>query len=105
MKFFHLNALSSPIPIKVHFDVIMTVIPDTLYCGLAHNLHGFENCDAPKIYRHFIRGKGKIPVRQKEITGTYPKCVHSLILRAVPGNRIPREIPALDGARLTLRFQ
>jgi hypothetical protein len=31
VKFFNLNALSSPILVKVHFDVIMTMIADTLY--------------------------------------------------------------------------
>ncbi|MDZ7641153.1 MAG: hypothetical protein U5J62_03895 [Desulfurivibrio sp.] len=56
VKFFHLNALSSPILIKVQLDVITTMIADTLYSMLAQKLRGFEECDAPKLYRHFIRG-------------------------------------------------
>ena len=59
VKFFNLNALSSPILIKVHFDVIMTMIADTLYSMLAQKLRGFENCNAPKIHRHFVTGKAK----------------------------------------------
>ena len=105
VKFFHLNALSSPILIKVHFDVVMTMIADTLYYRLAQNLRGFESCDAPKLYRHFIRGKGEVAVKQKQITVTYPKRAHNPILRAVPWDRIPRQLPWLDGATLTLRFQ
>jgi hypothetical protein len=31
VKLFNLNALSSPILVKVHFDVLMTMIADTLY--------------------------------------------------------------------------
>ena len=58
VKFFHLNALSSPILIKVHFDVLMTMMADTLYTMLAHHLRGFEECDAPTLYRHFIQRKG-----------------------------------------------
>ena len=54
VKFFHLNALSSPILIKVHFDVVMTMVADTMYNMLAQKLRGFEQCDAPKIYRHFV---------------------------------------------------
>ena len=57
VKFFNLNALSSPILVKVHFDVLMTMIADTLYSMLAQKLRGFEQCDAPKIYRHFVEGK------------------------------------------------
>ena len=35
VKFFNLNLLSSPILIKVHFDVVMTMIADTFYSMLA----------------------------------------------------------------------
>lgn len=105
VKFFHLNALSSPILIKVHFDVVMTMIADTLYSRLAQNLRGFEHCDAPKLYRHFIKGKGEIAVRNKEIAVTYPKRAHNPILRAIPWGNLPQQLPWLDGAKLSFRFQ
>lgn len=38
----------------------MTMTADTLYSMLAKKLRGFENCDGPKIYRHFVKGKGKM---------------------------------------------
>jgi hypothetical protein len=59
VKFFNLNLLSSPILIKVHFDVVMTMIADTLYSMLAKKLRGFEDCDAPKIYRILSEEKEK----------------------------------------------
>lgn len=105
VKFFHLNALSSPILIKVHFDVVMTMIADTLYCRLAQVLRGFESCDAPTLYRHFVRGKATVSVESGEITVTYPRHAHNPILRATPWQRLPTEIPWLDGAKLILRFQ
>ena len=54
VKCFNLNALSSPILVKVHFDVIMTMMADTLYIMVAKKLRGFESCDAAKIYRLFV---------------------------------------------------
>ena len=105
VKFFHLNALPSPILAKVHFDVIMTMIADTLYSRLAQNLRGFESCDAPTLYRHFVRGKGEIAVRHGEITVTYPRRAHNPVLRAAAWERFPKELPWLQGAKLTLRFQ
>jgi hypothetical protein len=57
VKFFHLNALSSPILVKVHFDMLLTMLADTCYCMLAQKLRGFESCDAQKVYRHFVRGR------------------------------------------------
>jgi len=105
VKFFNLNMLSSPILIKVHFDVVMTMIADTLYSMLAKKLRGFEDCDAPKIYRDFVRGKGKITVDGQKIIVTYPKRAHNPILRSVPWHRVPRSISWLDGAELGLEFQ
>jgi len=105
VKFFNFNMLSSPILIKVHFDIVMTMIADTLYNMLAQKLRGFEDCDAPKIYRHFVRGKGKLTVTGKKITVTYPKRAHNPILRSVPWHRMPNSLRWLDGAHLNLVFQ
>ena len=105
VKFFHLNALSSPILVKVHFDVLMTMIADTLYSMLAHSLRGFEQCDATKIYRHFIRGKATIRIKDGEILVTYPRKAHNPILRNVPWHRLPQTLSWLDGARLNLQFK
>jgi hypothetical protein len=105
VKFFHLNALSSPILVKVHFDVLMTMMADTLYSMLAHKLRGFEDCDAPKIYRHFVRGKGTIMVKDRTVNVIYPRRAHNPILRAVPWNDLPNTLPGLSRAKLELNFQ
>ena len=104
VKFFNLNALSSPILIKVHFDVIMTMIADTLYTMLAQKLRGFESCDAAKIYRLFVKGKGKVTLRGNKITVIFPRRAHNPILRAVPWHRLPQSISWLDGVDLELKF-
>jgi transposase len=105
VKFFNLNSLSSPILIKVHFDIVMTMIADTLYGMLSKKLRGFEDCDAPKIYRDFVRGKGKITVKGNNLTVIYPKRAHNPILRSVPWHRLPESLNWLDGAHLKLSFQ
>jgi hypothetical protein len=104
VKFFHINALSSPILLKVHFDMVMTMIADTLYWRLAQNLRGFEKCDANTIFRSFVHGQGVVDVYGNEITVTYPKRAHNPILRAVDWHYLPRSIPWLNGAKLSLMF-
>jgi hypothetical protein len=104
VKFFHLNALSSPILVKVHFDVIMTMIADTLYTMLAQKLRGFENCDATKIHRLFVKGKGKVILRGNKITVIYPRKAHNPILRSVPWHNLPQTLSWLDGVDLELKF-
>jgi hypothetical protein len=105
VKFFNLNALSSPILVKVHFDVIMTMIADTLYTMLAKKLRGFENCDASKIYRHFVKGKGKVSLDGQKLTVTFPRRAHNPILRSVPWQRVPQYLSWLDGVSLQLQFR
>jgi hypothetical protein len=105
VKFFNLNALSSPILVKVHFDVIMTMMADTLYNMLAQKLRGFQDCDAPKIFRHFVKGKANIIVKNGELTVIYPRRAHNPILRAVPWNKLPKSISWLDSVNLNLKFK
>jgi hypothetical protein len=105
VKFFHLNALSSPILIKVHFDVLMTMMADTLYTMLARHLRGFEECDAPTLYRHFVQGKGTLEVSQGKVNLFYPRRAHNPILRAVPWHQFPRALPGFNHAELALHFE
>ena len=105
VKFFNLNALSSPILTKVHFDIALTMIADTLYSMLARQLRGFEDCDAPKLFRHFVDGKGRVEVHGSRIDVTYPRRAHNPILRNVAWADLPARLPLPSGAELSLRFQ
>jgi len=104
VSFFNLNALSSPILVKVHFDVLMTLVADTLYTLLARKLRGFEECDAPKLFRHFVKGKGIIEVHKGNVTVAFPRRAHNPILRSVPWENLPSSLPASADLSLSLRF-
>ena len=62
VDFFNLNALSSPFMIRIYFDVMLTIVADTLYRLLAKDLNRFENCTPKTIFTDFIncRCKGEI---------------------------------------------
>lgn len=105
VKFFHLNSLSSPILTKIHFDIAMTMMADTLYSMLAKKLRGFEDCDAARLYRHFIKGKGRISMRSGKLSIVYPKRAHNPILRGIPWKNLPMQVPGLDGVSLDLIFK
>lgn len=104
VKFFHLNALSSPILIKVHFDVAITMIADTIYTMLAKQLRGFEECNAQTIYRNFIKGKGTIMVEGQKFNVAYPRRAHNPILRNINWKNFPAEVPGCPEANLNLSF-
>jgi len=91
--------------VKVHFDLVLTMLADTLYSMLAQKLRGFERCDAPKLYRDFVRGKGDVKGQGGTVTVTYPRRAHNPILRQVPWQHLPQELPGLGGVKLVLRFR
>lgn len=105
VKFFNLNALSSPILTKVHFDVIMTMVADTLYSMLAAKLRGFEHCDAAKVYRHFVKGKALVNLTENRLAVTFPRRAHNPILRNAPWHRLPKKVSWLGDVELDLKFK
>ena len=82
VAFFNINALSSPILIKVHLDLLLTMIADTLYYHLAQKLRGFESCDAQKIFRHFIDLPARVKVDKDTLNIHFPLRAHSPVLRS-----------------------
>ena len=66
VSFFNLNALSSPLMIRIHFDILWTIIADTLYHRFAEDLPRFENERADSLFRHFINMPGQVVYDGKE---------------------------------------
>jgi hypothetical protein len=60
VAFFNLNALSSPLMIRIHYDILWTIIADTLYHCFAQDLRRFEKELAPTIFRKFINVPGRV---------------------------------------------
>jgi len=104
VHFFNLNALSSPIMIRIHFDVTMTVIADTLYKLLAKDLRGFENCTAKQLFGRFINAPGKIFVDGDSITVQFRKRAHTPILRTNEVLMQPCRVPWLGNKVLRYKW-
>jgi hypothetical protein len=102
--FFNLNMLSSPILIKIHFDVVLTMIADTLYYYLAQSLRGFEKCNADKIFRHFINMPAKIEVTETTINVNYPLRAHSPVLRSAKLEAWAQPISWLGNRRMVFSW-
>jgi hypothetical protein len=80
VSFFNLNALSSPLMIRIHFDIIWTVIADTFYHRLAQDLPRFERERASSIFRKFINIPGQIVYDGDKFTIKIRKRAHTPIL-------------------------
>jgi transposase len=96
VKFFNLNTLSSPIMIRIHFDLLWTIIADTLYLLLAKDLRRFENSSPQKIFKQFIDMPGQIDYDGKIFTVKIRKRATTPVLLGV--EKLNKEIlvPWLD---------
>ena len=104
VSFFNLNALSSPLMIRIHFDILWTVVADTLYRSFAQELPRFENERANSLFRHFINMPGQVIYDGKEFLIKIRKRSHTPILLGV--NRLQQniKIPWLGNKNLRIEW-
>jgi transposase len=95
--FFNLNALSSPIMIRIHFDILWTIIANTLYHLFAQDLRRFEKALAPTVFRNFIDMPGRVIYDGEKFLIKIRKRAHTPILKEVEHLQKPFQIPWLDG--------
>ena len=96
VAFFNLNALSSPIMIRIHFDILWTIIADTLYHRFAQDLRRFENNLAPTIFRKFIDMPGRVVYDGSNFKIKIRKRAHTPVLKEVKKLQKPFHVPWLS---------
>jgi len=104
VDFFSLNALSSPIMVRIHFDLLLSVLASFLYRRLAQDLPRFEHHLAPAIFRRFIDMPGKVRFDGHNFEVRIRKHAHTPILLGVKKLQQPIAVPWLEGRPLKLIF-
>ena len=68
IDFFHLDALSSAVPLRINVDVQLTVMASVLYRLLGMRVgQGFEVAEARTIHNKLVRHSGRIIITENEI--------------------------------------
>jgi len=83
ITFFNINALSSPLMIRIQFDIFWTTVADTLYHIFAQDLRRFESHLAPSIFRKFINIPGRVIYDGEKFLIKIRKRAHTPILKEV----------------------
>jgi len=102
--FFNLNALSSPVMIRIHFDLLWTVIADTLYHRFSSDLPRFEHERANTLFHRFVDMPGKVAYDGKEFVVKIRKRAHTPILKGIPILEDGIQVPWLDGKKLRIQW-
>lgn len=104
VSFFNLNALSSPLMIRIHFDMLWTIIADTLYHRFAQDLPRFEKIRANTLFRKFIDMPGKISFDGQQFKLKIRKHASTPILLGVQKLKNNITIPWLDNKQMSIEW-
>lgn len=105
IHFFHIDALSSMVPLKVDFDLQLTLMGSSLYRLMAQKLAApYQRATAKTIYNSLLNVGGVVEIQKKSITITLDKRAHNpfLVDSGLADGRVP--IPWLGGRALEIRF-
>jgi hypothetical protein len=105
VDFFHLDALSSAVGMKVDFDVTLTEVATALYRMLAHLLPGYEDAKSRQIFRHFLNTSAQVEIADKSVQVTLPKRAHNPLLIDAGFGEKTTSIPWWQGLPLHIDFR
>lgn len=100
IDFFKLNALSSPFMIRICFDVLLTLVADTLYRLLSQDLKRYEVSTPKTIFQDFINGGCKGKVKDDRIIIQMKKKATTPIFKSCEVFKQSYEVPWFGGKKL-----
>ena len=105
IDFFHMDALSSAVAMKVSCDLQLTLMASSLYRLLASKIGGsYATAKSRRIFRDFVDTTANVEVSDAEVTVRLGKRAHNpLLLEAGFADR-PIEVPWWEGRRLRLEI-
>jgi hypothetical protein len=102
VRFFHIDALSSSVGLKVDFDMSLLVIASGLYRLLARRMRGYSDAQARQIFRNLVDMPATVTITSAEIEVSFYRRAHLPIVLAsgLVDKRV--KVPWWDGRSLRL---
>lgn len=105
IDFFHMDALSSVVAMKVNCDLQLTLMASSLYRLLGTEIgQGYQTATSRHLFRDFIEATAQVQILEKEIVVQFQKRAHNPLLLAVGFDKKNVPIPWLGKKRLQLLF-
>ena len=82
VRFFHMDALSSTVGLKVDFDMALLVIASGLYRLLARRMRGYGQAQARKIFQDLLDLPAEVEISDKEVRVLFHRRAHLPIVLA-----------------------
>lgn len=102
VRFFHIDALSSAVGLKIDFDIALLVIASGLYRLLARKMRGYADAQARVIFRDLIDMPATVDVTEKEVQVRFDRRAHLPIVLASGLLDTAVDVPWWNGMLLRL---
>ena len=103
IDFFHMDALSSAVAMKVNCDLQLPLVASSLYRLLAVRVgNGYESAKSRHLFRDFIDASAKVTITEREIVVRFQKRAHNPLLIASGFDETDVAVPWLGNKRLRL---
>ena len=105
IDFFHMDALSSAVPMKVDCDLQLTLIASSLYRLLGVQVgQGYERAKSRTLFRDFVDATATVDITARQITVRFQKRAHNPLLLNAGFDTKHLRVPWLDNRPLQLVF-
>ncbi len=105
INFFHMDALSSAVAMKVNCDLQLTLMASSLYRLLGARIgHGYQTAESRHIFEDFINASANVQITEREVLVRFQKRAHNPLLLAARIHETDVKVPWLSGRRLQLIF-
>jgi len=105
IQFFHMDALSSMVGLKVDFDLQVTLMASSLYRLMARRIgREYERAQPKTIFRNLLDLSGKVEIETARVIVTIDKRAHNPYLVASGLADRPTKMPWFGNKQLLIRF-
>jgi hypothetical protein len=105
IDFFHMDALSSVVAMKLSCDLQLTLMASSLYRLLGARLgNGYQTAKSRHLFRDFVNATALIRLTETEVCVHFQKRAHNPLLLAAGFAATDTPIPWLGAKRLRLHF-
>lgn len=105
IRAFHLDALSSQVPLAVDLDTTLSVICDSIYRSFALRLqNGYQTATPDTIFRHFIEGPGELRFTPDGVEIALRPRAHTPVLLDAGYRDRTVTVPWWDGRQVSYSF-
>ena len=93
VRFFHMDALSSAVGLKVDFDMALLVVASGLYRLLAQRMRGYADAQARHIFRDLVDTPADVNISEREVQVRFHRRAHLPIIIASGILNVPVKVP------------